>query len=298
MPNTVDLKVETLGDKFIDFRDEIYGNSFSFGPIIDARNVQFLTFHHEAVERKKHNYQGGEDWKRLANGIAAFHVDHNGWAGIGYHFLIMPDGKVIYVSDLSHGAANVANHNDINFGACFIGDFTKELPTDEQIMSAHLLAEWLLEQTPQYPNLNDWDRSIRGHKDWGDPKTGVNVTACPGSSWPDDMKYRIKYGVPYTPPAPVSVTPSAPVTPPVATPAPTNEVPGVVVVEVPPTETPITETPAIPDPTPIAPEIPAMPYYSPSGGTGTPPAYLPAKKVRHIDQFMAFIQAVINFFYK
>ena len=213
MSGQVNISVPTLGDKFQDYRIDVYGNSFNFGPVILAPNVQFLTIHHSVTpalcgkEIKK--IVGGKEitviatWKDEVDYIAKLHVNGNGWAGIGYHFVGCSDGTVAYVQDLSHGGANVYLHNDINFGYCMVGDFTKHLPTDEQITSVHKFA-WHMLSMPQYPALlikdpSEFDKHVRGHKDWCNKETGDNCTLCPGSSWPSDMKYRIKYGVVYTP---------------------------------------------------------------------------------------------------
>ncbi len=116
-----------------------------------------------------------------------------------------------YVGDLSHGGSAVIGNNDIIFSACMVGDFTKELPTDAQIHSAHDLADWFLHDMPQYPLIISWDTSIIGHKDAYSllHLPGSTPTACPGTSWPNDMKDRIKDNVPYTP-APTPVPPVPP----------------------------------------------------------------------------------------
>lgn len=182
----VNLSIPSLGSKFQDYRQGIPGDSFSWGPVITATQIRFFTFHHSVTKPTG-------NWKEECDTIARLHVNQ-GWGGVGYRFIICSDGTVAYVGDLSRGGSAVANHNHEMFSACLVGDFTKHLPTDAQIDSAHKLAKHFLTQMPQYPNLASWDQ-IKGHKDF-------NATACPGSSWPNDMRDRIVKNIPYAPPAP------------------------------------------------------------------------------------------------
>ncbi|MDD5146814.1 MAG: N-acetylmuramoyl-L-alanine amidase, partial [Candidatus Pacebacteria bacterium] len=66
---------------------------------------------------------------------------------------------------------------------CMIGDFTKHLPSDDQIVSAHELCHFLLFDASAFSKLLDWGNLV-GHKD-------LQATQCPGASWPDDMRQRI-----------------------------------------------------------------------------------------------------------
>lgn len=212
--STVELSIPTLGNRFVDYREGILGDSYNWGPTLQADKVKYFAFHHSVTPQTAKN---DGNWKAECDRIASEHVNGNGWGGVGYRFIICSNGVVAYVGDLSHGGSAVANHNDVIISACMIGDFTKQLPTDKQIQSAHDLADWFINHMPQYPLINDWDKSVIGHKDaaviFNDPSI---ATACPGSSWPNDMKWRIKTGTVYTPqpvPTPPVVVP--PVNPPV-----------------------------------------------------------------------------------
>lgn len=216
----VTLVIPTLGNKFQDYRDPIPGDSYNWGPVINANQIQGFTFHHSVTKQTAKN---DGNWKAECNTIANIHINTNKWGGIGYRFVICSDGTVAYVGDLSRGGSAVANKNDVMFSAVFVGDFTKELPTDAQVTSAHKLADWFLFHMPQYPNLNNWSQ-VKGHKEY-------NPTACPGPIWkgPADSLYeRIKNNIPYTPatppPAPPvpPTPPTPPPTPPPASPAQTD----------------------------------------------------------------------------
>lgn len=45
----------------------------------------------------------------------------NGWAGIGYHFVITLDGSIEPGRDLAEPGAHVAGHNAKSIGICLIG---------------------------------------------------------------------------------------------------------------------------------------------------------------------------------
>ena len=205
--STVEIRIPELGNKYKDYRKDILGDSYNWGPAIMANKVRYVAFHHSVTPATG-------DWKQECDVIANIHVNGNKWGGIGYRFIICSDGTVVYVGDLSHGGSAVKNHNDEIFSACMVGDFTKHLPTDAQIHSAYILQKFLrsLDSYPLLKNRSQEDVVI-GHKDaariWNEP---ANATACPGASWPDDMKWRILNDFPYTP------QPEPPVNPPVEPP--------------------------------------------------------------------------------
>lgn len=178
----VNIQIPELGNKFQDYRNPIPGDSYNWGPSINANNIQYLTFHHSVTPQTA---KSDGNWKAECDKIANLHLAR-GWAGVGYRFIICSDGTVAYVGDLSHGGSAVAEMNDVMFSACFVGDFTKELPTAAQIHSAHLLAKFFFTQAPQYPKLDSFD-DIRGHRDF-------NATTCPSPNWRvegDNLKNRI-----------------------------------------------------------------------------------------------------------
>jgi len=179
-----DLTINDLDDKFIDYREQIWGDSFGWMWERRADQIKYLVIHHSVTAHEA-----------SPDDIAKLHKNR-GWGGIGYHFVVTKDGKAWYVGDVSTARANVADMNEKVIGICLVGDFTKHLPSDEQIVSAHKLCKFFIEQ-PQWPLLNDWKENVVGHKE-------LSKTACPGTSWDksqeSDMWWRIKSGTPYTPP--------------------------------------------------------------------------------------------------
>lgn len=210
--------------KFKDRRPDIWGDSYGWSWVRPTSQLKYVVIHHSVTSHDA-----------TPDDIALLHKAR-GWGGIGYHFVIDKQGVVHYVGDISTARANVLDMNEQVLGVCMIGDFTKHLPSDEQIISAHELASFFFFETPSIPSLKGWDQLV-GHKD-------LQATACPGSSWPTDMRDRIINKIPYTP-APIPPEPPEP-------PAP--------------------EPPPEPTPPPVEPE-PVPPTPPPGTGTPPPPSY-------------------------
>ncbi len=168
---------------FVDYRDPIWGDSYNWSWNRPLVQVQYLAIHHSVTTREA-----------TPDDIALLHKAR-GWGGIGYHFVITKDGTVYYVGDIGTARANVKDQNEKVIGICLVGDFTKHLPSDQQIISTHKLCEFFISNYPALENIQNWD-NVLGHKD-------LSATACPGSSWgataPDHFKWRIMTGTPYTP---------------------------------------------------------------------------------------------------
>ena len=162
----IDLSVVSLGNKFVDLRDTIPGDSYNWSWTRPLSQVNYLAIHHTAAPDSQTPDQ-----------IANFHIQSNGWGGIGYHFLIDREGIVYYVGDISTARANVANLNEQVLGICLIGNFTNVEPTSPQIDSAKKLCDFFINNYPDLPNVNSWD-SVMGHKE-----LPGQSTACPGNTW-------------------------------------------------------------------------------------------------------------------
>jgi N-acetylmuramoyl-L-alanine amidase len=172
--------------KFNDYRQGVWGDSFTWAGSRSWDKVKYLVIHHSVTNPSGNN-------KNDVDYIAQLHKNR-GWGGVGYHFIITPDGMVYYVGDISTSRANVADKNDFVIGICMVGDFTKGLPTDGQVLSAHDLCKFLINDVPALTNIKDWCNVV-GHKD-------LQATQCPGTSWKgtgDSMYERIKNRIPYTP---------------------------------------------------------------------------------------------------
>jgi hypothetical protein len=126
--------------------------------------------------------------RNLAEGIAkakSFHQGHlnNGWAGIGYHYLIADDGSIICCRSTFHKGAHVEGMNDGRIGVNMPGTLQgppnpviRDRPTRRQARAFN----WLLHNahTTAMPRVHRTDRDlsrlpILGHKD-------LSSTSCPG----------------------------------------------------------------------------------------------------------------------
>lgn len=174
----IDLTIPSLGNKFVDYRDPVPGDSYNWSWVRPLSQVNYLAIHHTA----------GPD-TQTPEQIANYHINNNGWGGIGYHFLIAKDGTVFYVGDISTARANVANLNEQVLGICLIGNFTQgRAPSNEQLDSAHKLCEFFINNYPPLTNVNSWDK-VRGHKE-----LPGQSTACPGDDW-STLRIQIVEGV-------------------------------------------------------------------------------------------------------
>jgi len=170
------LAIPSLGNKFIDARQSIPGDSFTWTWTRNLTQPQYIVIHHTA----------GPD-TQTSTDIALYHINTNKWGGIGYHFVITRDGTVHYVGDLTTARANVANLNEKVIGVCLVGNFTgSKKPSEAQLASTHLLASHLLFQTPDLPNVNGWEDLV-GHK-------LLQATRCPGDTW-EEWRPKIISGI-------------------------------------------------------------------------------------------------------
>lgn len=96
---------------------------------------------------------------------AKWHVNNNGWPGIGYHFVIDKTGAINRCNSIDTICYNVANQNTKTIGICLIGNFEIKKPTAEQIDSLKWLIESLRGVVGSLP--------VYGHLDKG-------KTSCPG----------------------------------------------------------------------------------------------------------------------
>jgi len=105
--------------------------------------------------------------------VSAAEIDgwhkNNGWAGIGYHFVIRKDGTIERGRPMNMVGAHCYEHNWHTVGVNIVGDFEENEPEPEQLSSAADLLAALCRYYGIAP-----DRShILGHRD-------LNSTICPG----------------------------------------------------------------------------------------------------------------------
>jgi len=139
-------------------------------------DVTHLIVHHSATANT------ATSWAAVVRSFWDFHVNTNGWADIGYNWLIDPNGVVYEGRGDNVLGAHFCGTNGRTMGVCVIGDFTNVVPTQAALDQLRNLLAWkacninadplsTLLHTGSGLTLN----RISGHRD------GVCSTSCPGN---------------------------------------------------------------------------------------------------------------------
>ena len=127
--------------------------------------------------------------------IARYHVYGTSrykdpWPGIGYHYVVSPDGAIYWTQRHETRSYHVGAANNYCLGVSLIGRFMRtnydgsprapedQLPTPAQMDAAARLVAWLMTEL----NLPDIERVV-GHKE-------VGLTACPGDQWLRGVRWK------------------------------------------------------------------------------------------------------------
>lgn len=98
--------------------------------------------------------------------IEKWHIER-GFSGIGYNKIITADGIIHNARPESEVPASVKGHNKGTLAVCLTGSFSRDTPTNFQLISLQvLLQEWKI----RFPSAK-----IVGHRDLG-------ATECPGDN--------------------------------------------------------------------------------------------------------------------
>lgn len=116
-----------------------------------------------------HHTGSGEDTDSSAAQIHEWHRNHNGWAGIGYHFVIRKDGTIERGRPIWAMGAHAEGANYDSIGIHLSGDFTYAEPTEDQIERTAMLIANLCEDYDIPTDRNH----ILGHREVGE-------SSCPG----------------------------------------------------------------------------------------------------------------------
>ncbi len=211
------MSINLNKDWIKDLRNPVAGDSFSWSGVEAPAAKKSIVIHHSASRADNPGLENGFT-------IARYHTEHNGWGGVGYHFVITHDKdgepEVQYVGDLATYRAHCANDNPGRVGICLTGNFEVELPGPKQLALARRLVDFLLEPNNILPSLN-YHSQVKYHNGIPGQSTG-----CPGWKNPkfhDWFGYLSNaktpfpshlYPAPAPAPAPVVITPAAAVIPP------------------------------------------------------------------------------------
>lgn len=146
--------------KFKDVRYKLKRHSSRRFPVLSLTGKTTIAIHHSLTKQGL----GGSN----AESYAKYHVNTHGWPGIGYSYVIEPDGTVKWCNDIELRTYHVGNHNNYAVGICLTGDFRYEEPTNAQKESLRNLVNALKRS---YPNL----RNVKGHNEF----SGYEWKQCP-----------------------------------------------------------------------------------------------------------------------
>lgn len=106
--------------------------------------------------------------------VASIHDMHlgNGWAGIGYHFVVHKDGFIEQARPLQYVGAHAYQHNQFTVGICMTGNYNMAYPPFEQTLAVEQLTAALCKKYKIKPE----EYTIFGHRD-------LNDTSCPGDKF-------------------------------------------------------------------------------------------------------------------
>jgi hypothetical protein len=129
-----------------------------------------------AIDTVVIHHVGAAERDYTADEIAGYHVRSLGWPGIGYHFLIHPDGRIELVGALETSRWHAGRWNDRSIGVCLAGTFDRLPPTSRALSRCRQLGVALRQHL-------GGTLTVLGHRDLRD--TGYGPTDCPGRTWPE-----------------------------------------------------------------------------------------------------------------
>ncbi len=136
------------------------------GSYADRRPLAAVVVHHSGVPAAHLRDSKIRAEAAYMRGIQMHHRSR-GWFDIGYHFVVMPSGRVFAGRPLWALGAHVVGHNRGTVGLCLAGDFDLERPTQEALISLDSVLADLIPGGDAVP--------LVGHRDLAD-------TSCPGGS--------------------------------------------------------------------------------------------------------------------
>lgn len=122
---------------------------------------------------------GTVSWGAIRN----YHVNHNGWSDIGYHFGIenlRGQTEILMGRFPDQRGAHCRGNNSDSIGICFVGNFDVEPPSEIVWKKGIMLCKYLMEVLHI--------QTIQGHRELNPGKT------CPGKLFDLD-KFKLELGV-------------------------------------------------------------------------------------------------------
>ena len=128
------------------------------------RHINKIVVHHSASGSAVTTVEKIDRWHK-----------ERGWSGIGYHFVIYPNGSVNKGRALNKTGAHCKNHNTGSIGICVAGNFEVEPVTDPQKFGIEGTPGLfgLIEELLEKYELSWFD--VYGHRELGS-------SLCPGEA--------------------------------------------------------------------------------------------------------------------
>jgi hypothetical protein len=178
-------QIDLPGDIAVDVRMPIVGNSFTWEGTEPAANKKKFCIHATGVNAP------AQDGFTMAD----FHVNHNGWGGIGVHFVCTQDdypgrpgvtpagAHVQYVGDLNSWRAGVLNNNPGVIHLEIAGLFTpgNGVPSEAQLRAVRKVIDYLMSPNGVMPSLSFYNQVVYHNQIAVQPE---GATACPGWQHP------------------------------------------------------------------------------------------------------------------
>lgn len=105
-----------------------------------------------------------------AETIRGWHVNGNGWADIGYHYVIKLNGEIESGRPLDTKGAHTKGHNDDSIGICYIGGMDAEMNPKDTMFECQ--EEAFRELVFSLRMVWDRELTLHGHNEFSDK-------ACP-----------------------------------------------------------------------------------------------------------------------
>ncbi|HZW09346.1 MAG TPA: peptidoglycan recognition family protein [Phycisphaerales bacterium] len=140
-PNSADWEFKSRKPKWLDGAD-LSGAAATPGVVARAswtsarpnlpdtnpmNGISRITVHHDGMNAFTSTSQAAAA-QRLES-IRRSHVSANGWADIGYHYVIDPAGRVWEARPVNLQGAHVKDNNEHNLGVMVMGNYDQQSPT-------------------------------------------------------------------------------------------------------------------------------------------------------------------------
>ncbi|MDR3584749.1 MAG: peptidoglycan recognition family protein [Desulfosporosinus sp.] len=136
---------------------------------------QKIVIHHTASPTEVR--RSGKNVPVTTTMIREWHLS-KGWSDIGYHFVIMPDGRCAEGRPLNRPGAHckVGHRNSIGIGICLVGDFSEtEVPEAQLVGLVNKVVQLMVVYRLKLGDV-ELHRDVFGA-----------VTECPGRYFPADV---------------------------------------------------------------------------------------------------------------